>query len=132
MRSLTLDVKLPVNISIIQDLFDCGYKWKICNGCLSSILWICDFVACGRLFSVFKHWNFTLFSHSFLHIASCNFRFSFLQFTSEERVMIIKKIDKKALNAMDMKKHATWCKLALRTTQNHLLLTTGVQFINYH
>ena len=40
--------------------------------------------------------------------------------------------DRKSLNAMDMQKHATLRELALRKTQNHILLTTRMKFINFY
>ena len=61
-------------------------------------------------------------SCTLLHIFSV---FSFLQCPHKERVMTIK-IDMKALNSMDVQKHATWCELTFRKTQNYLSLTLGI------
>lgn len=71
------------------------------------------------------------FSHSSLYIALYNLLF-FVPAVHKRGESNDNNHDKKALNAKDMQKHASLCELALRNTQNHILLTTGMYLINYH
>lgn len=71
------------------------------------------------------------FPHSFLHIALYHLLF-FVREVHKRGESNENNHDREAFNTKDTQKHATLCELALRSTQNHILLTTGMYLINYY